>query len=159
MDEEAAERNVILCVETIFAAKANYWCQTLEGLAKQIQQVNLHSLRATIDFSHATIRMDQIGGDLMSGLRKLAPFTQHLHLHDSFGINRSFPAYNYFDQRMFGIGDLHLPMGWGNLNWEEFTTLPFAAGTITNLETPELAAGAQITSVAAAKLFQKNANK
>ncbi len=56
---------------------------------------------------------------------------------------------------MFGIGDIHLPMSWGTLDWEEFATLPFGPGTIANMETPELAPGAQIASVAAAKLFQK----
>lgn len=129
----AAERGVTLCVETLFSDDKK-WCASPIELAEQIRQVDHPAIRATIDFSHSAINAGQRGFDLMAELAVLAPLTGHLHIHDSFGLPRTFRAYTYGEAVNFGMGDLHLPPGWGAFDWDAFAALPWAAPMIGNLE-------------------------
>ena len=42
---------------------------------------------ATIDFSHSCLKRDHDGqrGEFLDGIKALAPWGRHLHVHDSFG--------------------------------------------------------------------------
>ena len=59
-------------------------------------------------------------------------------MHDSFGRPTSDAAfYSHAERIAFGMGDLHLPMGWGDIGWE--TILPELAcrpGTVMIVELP-----------------------
>lgn len=124
---------VILCVENIFGDDAVWFASPAE-LAAQIRAVNHPHIRATIDFSHAAINAGVRGFDLMAELKELAPVAGHLHIHDSFGKPRSFRPYTYGEAVNFGLGDLHLPPGWGALDWEAIAALPYARDLVANLE-------------------------
>lgn len=124
---------VILCVENIFGDDAVWFASPAE-LAAQIRAVNHPHIRATIDFSHAAINAGVRGFDLMAELKELAPVAGHLHIHDSFGKPRSFRPYTYGEAVNFGLGDLHLPPGWGALDWEAIAALPYAHDVVANLE-------------------------
>ena len=129
----AAERGVVLCVENIFGDHKTWFASPAE-LAAQIRAVNHPNIRATIDFSHAAINAGVRGFDLMAELKELAPYAGHLHIHDSFGKPRSFEPYTYGEAVNFGLGDLHLPPGWGALNWEAIAALPYSGDLVANLE-------------------------
>ena len=124
---------VVLCVENIFGDQRTWFASPAE-LAAQIRAVNHPNIRATIDFSHAAINAGVRGFDLMAELRDLAPVAGHLHIHDSFGRPRSFEPFTYGEAVNFGLGDLHLPPGWGSLDWEAIAALPYAADVVANLE-------------------------
>lgn len=129
----AAACNVMLCVENIFddGAEVNV---TPSELAAQVSAVAHPNIRATVDFSHAAINAGQRGFDLMSDLAALAPVAGHLHVHDSFGIPRTFEPYTYGEGVNFGLGDLHMPPGWGALDWHAIARLPFTHDVVANLE-------------------------
>ncbi len=124
---------VVLCVENIFSDDG-VWMASPAELAAQIRAVNHAHVRACIDFSHAAINAGVRGFDLMAELAELAPVAGHLHIHDSFGRPRSFKPYTYGEAVNFGLGDLHLPPGWGALDWDAIAALPYREPVIANLE-------------------------
>jgi sugar phosphate isomerase/epimerase len=76
------------------------------------------------------------GQDYLETLEAFAPCVNHLHVHDSFGRPTSIEGfYRPAEQIAFGMGDLHLPMGWGDIPWD--TILPrlrFRPGTVMIVE-------------------------
>ena len=124
---------VRLCVENLYGEKDLYFLSPSE-LAAQIREVNHPFIRATVDFSHAAINAGMRGFDVMSELATLAPFAGHLHIHDSFGKPTSFRPYTRGDGVMFGLGDIHLPPGWGALDWEAIAALDYRDDVVANLE-------------------------
>ena len=124
---------VVLCVENIFGDDETFFLSPAE-LAEQVKAVDHPNIRATIDFSHAAINAGVRGFDLMDSLRALAPCAGHLHIHDSFGRPQSFRPYTYGEAVNFGLGDLHLPPGWGALDWEAIAALPYQGEIVANLE-------------------------
>jgi sugar phosphate isomerase/epimerase len=78
------------------------------------------------------------GMDYLDALRAFAPCVNHLHVHDSFGRpSTEARFYSHAERIAFGMGDLHLPMGWGDIPWE--TILPeltFRPGTVMIVELP-----------------------
>ena len=133
MGHHAKGCGVLLCVENIFGDDRTWFASPAE-LAAQVRAVNHPNIRATIDFSHAAINAGVRGFDLMAELRELAPVAGHLHIHDSFGRPRTFEPYTYGEAVNFGLGDLHLPPGWGSIDWEAIAALPYAADLVANLE-------------------------
>lgn len=128
----AQAHGVVFCVETLFG-RLEDWTASPSELARQIRAVDHPSIRATIDFSHVFLNASERGYDPMEGLEELAPLAAHLHMHDSFAIPRSFEPYSRSEAIMFGLGDLHLPMGRGSLPWDRLAKLPYGSG-IANLE-------------------------
>ena len=92
------------------------------------------NIRACIDFSHAFLNAGERGFDAMQELAALAPLACHLHVHDSFGAPRSFAQYSRAEAILFGLGDIHLPPGWGSLPWGALRRLPFDMAPVANLE-------------------------
>ena len=130
---EAAEAGVVVAVETLFG-RLSHWTPSPAELAHQIAMVGHPNIRACTDFSHAFLNAGERGFEVMEELAELAPLTCHLHVHDSFGSPRSFPQYSRAEAILFGLGDIHLPPGRGSLPWGALGRLPFAAGTVANLE-------------------------
>lgn len=131
----AAERGVIVCVENIFAEMGNRLTASASQLAHELIAVGHSHIRACLDISHAAIHCDSLRLDLIEEIRPLIPLAKHVHVHDSFGRSRNIPVHTQEEALGLGIGDLHLPVGWGNLPFDEIVTLaPFPADTIFNIE-------------------------
>ena len=65
----------------------------------------------------------------------MAPFTSHLHIHDSFGRLKKMYTYMHSEDVTYGQGDIHLPLGWGDIPFEKiFTNLKFSSDTFLNFE-------------------------
>ena len=129
----AGAAGVVLCVETLFG-RLTHWSASPTELAAQISAVDHPNIRACIDFSHSYINAGERGFDPLAGLAELAPLTRHLHIHDSFGLPKTFLPYSKDEAIGFGIGDIHLPPGRGNLPWEALAKLPYDGPTVANLE-------------------------
>ncbi len=105
------------------------------SVAAQIAAVDHPNLRGTIDLSHAHLAACHRGVDLAADLIELAPLTRHLHLHDSFGRAPTLSNANYREQIAYGMGDIHLPLGWGNIPFESVLgRLPLPGGLSATLE-------------------------
>jgi sugar phosphate isomerase/epimerase len=133
----AARHSIIIAVENIFPTKAGEHTALPSRLAREIETINHPNVRGCLDFSHATLTCAGAGVDFLTHAKELARVACHLHIHDSFGDPTQFWTFSRSERLAYGLGDLHLPIGWGNIPWaaivEDFT---FQPDVIFNLELP-----------------------
>ena len=136
----AAARGLTICVETLFTDDGRQHTPSAARLARELAAVNDPAVRATIDFSHAYLRLDFEGrrADYIAEVAALAPFAQHLHIHDSFGRQDDIWMFTEGERLAFGHGDLHLPVGWGDIPWTGLmAACTFPPGVVFNIELKE----------------------
>lgn len=117
----AADAGVTLCVENIFRFEPMRETPLPSQLAAEIDAVDHPAVRATLDVSHAALRCADARVNLVQEVTALAPFARHVHVHDSFGRPSESWAMDEAERAGLGEGDLHLPLGWGDLPWEDIT--------------------------------------
>ncbi|MQB13418.1 TIM barrel protein (plasmid) [Agrobacterium tumefaciens] len=136
LGEHAKGYGVRIAFENIFTTEPGQYRQTPAEVAATVKAVNHPNVVALIDFSHAYLESTYRGLDFRDQLRAMAPVAGHLHVHDSFG--RPFEFYKgHFPQEYtaLGIGDLHMPLGWGDIPFDEiFAELDFLPETILMME-------------------------
>jgi sugar phosphate isomerase/epimerase len=153
MGDLAARYGVRIALENLFVESRSLYTAEPIRLAQQIDDIGHDYVVGTLDFSHAHLMATMCGLDFRAAVRALAPRAGHLHVHDSFG-GPAFDGdfYTTSDRIAFGQGDLHLPMGWGDIPWDEILPgLPVRSGTVLMVELPrrfwseldEVAASAQ----------------
>lgn len=133
----AAARGLTICVETLFTDDGRTHTPTPARLARELAALDHPAVRATIDFSHSYLRLDVEGrrADYIAEVAALAPFAQHLHIHDSFGRQDDIWMFTEGERLAFGHGDLHLPVGWGDIPWAELmAACSFPQGVVFNIE-------------------------
>ncbi|MDQ0455749.1 sugar phosphate isomerase/epimerase family protein [Rhizobium paknamense] len=125
-----------IVLENIFTTEPGQYRQTPRQVAETVKAVGHDNLVALIDFSHAYIESTFKGLDFRDELRAMAPVTGHLHVHDSFGQPDTMVHYFHrAEATALGLGDLHLPIGWGDIAWEEiFSELTFLPDTTLIME-------------------------
>jgi sugar phosphate isomerase/epimerase len=137
LGELAAKHGIMIAVENIFVSGENQRTALPSRLAREIEAIGHPNVKACLDFSHAAIACAAGGADFLAEAKQLARVARHLHIHDSFGDPAQFWTFSRSERLALGLGDLHLPIGWGNIPWRrimaEFTFLPDA---IFNLELP-----------------------
>lgn len=112
----AGQHQLLLGIENIEVERTERVLEFLEGLRHP-------AVRMTYDFAHDYLASDLFGYDHLESARACAPYATHLHLTDNFGrfnparlgdfnLYRAIPA---ADINITGLGDLHLPLGWGTL--------------------------------------------
>ena len=105
---------------------------------EMISNINHPNIKGTLDFSHAYLNCNHRKVDFMNEIKAMSPISNHLHVHDSYGILNNLWTYNDSEMLSYGIGDLHLPIGWGTIPFDDiFDKLNFPAGLILNLEIQE----------------------
>ncbi|QRM33264.1 sugar phosphate isomerase/epimerase [Microvirga sp. VF16] len=131
-----AERyGVRIGLETIFATAEGQYVQTPTELAATVRSVGSPHVVAVLDFSHAYLQSTLKKLNFRDELRAVAPVTGHLHVHDSYGLPRSMTVYRPAEATAYGLGDLHLPIGWGDIPWEAiFSELQFLPDTMLIME-------------------------
>lgn len=106
-----------------------------EMVANQVRTVGRPAMTCCLDVSHAAIAADYRGTDVYADIRAMAPDIGHIHLHDSFGVTPSLDVWMAEEAAAFGQGDVHLPLGWGNLDFTHLLDgLPVRPGTQVTLE-------------------------
>lgn len=127
---------VRIALENIFTTELGQYRQTPTQVAETVKAVNHPNVVALIDFSHAYIESTYKGLDFRAEIAAMAPVTGHLHVHDSFGRPQGFYK-PFFPQEntAMGIGDLHMPLGWGDIDWDGiFADLNVLPGTVMMME-------------------------
>ncbi len=127
---------VRIALENIFTTEPGQYRQTPAEVAATVKAVDHPNLVALIDFSHAYLESTYRGLDFREQLRAMAPVAGHLHVHDSFGRPQAFfKGYHLQENTALGIGDLHMPLGWGDIDWDAiFSELQFLPGTVMMME-------------------------
>jgi sugar phosphate isomerase/epimerase len=135
----AGRHDVRVALENIFAFDDAMYRQQPSGVAATIRALNHPNLVATIDFGHAYIEATRTGGDLLAEVSAMGPVAGHLHGHDNFGRPYSMTKFYHTSEAIaLGIGDLHLPLGWGDLPFETvFDSIEVLPGTALILELGE----------------------
>ena len=90
----------------------------ISRLVEQVKEVGKENVGITLDFGHAYIASRYYGFDFLGSIELARPFIKHMHVHDDFGR----PA--GVDRRPIvlipeGKGDLHMPIGWGEIPYRE----------------------------------------
>ncbi|SFL33468.1 sugar phosphate isomerase/epimerase family protein [Methylobacterium pseudosasicola] len=126
----------LICVETMFGGhEGKVHSASPARLAAELAAIDHPYVRATLDVSHSFLRNGFQGGDFVADIAALAPFANHLHVHDSFGRADAIWMYHESERLAFGHGDMHLPVGWGAIPWDALIdACTFPAGTVFNIE-------------------------
>jgi sugar phosphate isomerase/epimerase len=134
--EFARPYGVRIALENIFSTVPGQYRQTPAEIAETVRAVDHSNLVALIDFSHAYIESTYRGLNFREQIRAMAPVAGHLHVHDSFGRPQAFyQAFYPQEATALGIGDLHMPLGWGDIDWEDiFGELDFLPETVLMME-------------------------
>ena len=134
--EFARPYGVRIALENIFTTEPGQYRQTPAGIAETVKALNHPNVVALIDFSHAYLESTYRGLDFREQLRAMAPVAGHLHVHDSLGRPQGFyKGFHVQENTALGIGDLHMPLGWGDIDWEGiFSELEFLPETVLMLE-------------------------
>lgn len=150
-----------IVLENIFTTELGQYRQTPAQVAETVKAVNHPNVAALIDFSHAYLEATYKGLDFRAEIAAMAPVTGHLHVHDSFGRPQGFYK-PFFPQEntALGIGDLHMPLGWGDIAWEDiFSELTFLPDTVLMMEIGERYGAEQPASLERAKNLMALSNK
>ncbi|MFO1149671.1 MAG: sugar phosphate isomerase/epimerase family protein [Alsobacter sp.] len=134
--ELGAGYGLLICVESLFVDDpARQHTPGPRRLAAELEAVAHPNVRATFDFSHSAINLSYSGGSLVEEAPALARLASHLHIHDSFGRVDDIWMYTTGERVAYGHGDLHLPVGWGDLPWDALMeACVFPPGVIFNIE-------------------------
>lgn len=137
--EFARPQGVRIALENIFTTELGQYRQTPSQVAETVKAVNHPNVVALIDFSHAYIESTYRGLDFFAEIAAMAPVTGHLHVHDSFGRPQGFyKPFHPQENTAMGIGDLHMPLGWGDIDWDRiFSELTFLPDTVLMMEVGE----------------------
>ena len=115
----AGRHRIALGIENIEIERA-------ERVLELIDAIDQPHVRLTYDFGHDFLAAAAFGYDHLASVRACAPYAIHAHCSDNFG--RFDPArlgdftlYKAIPQRnlnVSGLGDVHLPVGWGALPYD-----------------------------------------
>lgn len=134
----ARQHGLVVCVETLFADfKGDGYASSPRRLARELATIAHDHVMATIDFSHSYLKMDFDGARdaFVAEIAALAPYAKHLHIHDSFGRQDDIWMYTEGERLAYGHGDLHLPVGWGDIPWQALMEqCVFPEGVVFNIE-------------------------
>ena len=127
--------NVTLAIECLFPFNMEAYAPLPSEIAHNLNQINHKRIKACLDFSHAYINCNYNNADYISEIKTMAPLSEHLHMHDSFGLLQKMPTFYKSEAVSYGLGDIHLPLGWGNIPFDEiFDELQFPKNTNFNFE-------------------------
>lgn len=134
----ARDLGLALCVETLFGGfEGRVHASSPRQLAAELAAIDHPAVMATLDFSHAYLKLDFDGlrDTFIDEAAALAPRARHLHVHDSFGLQDDIWMFTEGERLAFGHGDLHLPVGWGDIPWATLMeTCSFPEGVLFNIE-------------------------
>lgn len=137
MGDIGARHGVRLAVETLWVFDRSQYTATAARLAEEIRAVDHPFVCGTLDFSHVYLYSTFLGLDFPEQVEAFAPVAGHLHVHDSFGRPKLAPIWAPSEELAFGLGDLHLPLGWGDIPWDDMLPrLAVHEGTVFMIELP-----------------------
>jgi sugar phosphate isomerase/epimerase len=104
-------------------------------LADQLQEIGHPAIGGCLDFGHAYLSAPVMGFDYLDAIEAFSEQVWHLHLHDNFGIADHKLYVDAGDRVALGVGDLHMPMGWGGIPWADvLPRMRFRPGTYGMIE-------------------------
>jgi len=87
----------------------------LDQLGAMIREINHPRVGITLDLGHAYLAACHYHFDLLDGVKAVAPYVRHIHLHDNFGKICASYEKKQAEMAAVGRGDMHMPVGWGEV--------------------------------------------
>ncbi|MEM5584699.1 sugar phosphate isomerase/epimerase family protein [Roseibium sp. AS2] len=134
----AANAGVRIAVENLIADPSGK--RVVSGadprrLADQLRRTEHPAIGGCLDFGHAYLSAPVVNFDFVEAMAAFSEEVWHLHLHDNFGRPDLKTHADEGSRVSMGIGDLHLPMGWGTIPWDKvLPAMKFRAGTYAMIE-------------------------
>lgn len=117
MGDLAVATGVVIGVEN---GDTDSYSSDITQLVAQVQEVAHPAVGITFDLGHAFLTTGHHKQDFLEMFRLAAPLIVTLHVHDNFGLHVEMPfSVPYIYTSSFGIGDMHLPPGWGKIPFEQ----------------------------------------
>ncbi len=115
----------------VFIGVENLTHHSIEEVLEVVEAVNHPNVRMTLDIAHLFIAANYKGLDYLHQMEKAMPYVVELHVSDTFGEAQErfqdIPSFEGF-QLMYGIGDLHLPLGYGEISFNEVARVVLDSG-------------------------------
>lgn len=116
LGDVAGRHGVTIALENLWVASTKLYTASPSRLGEHIRTVDHAHVAGTLDVSHAYLQTTHLGLDFAQEIEAFADMVCHLHIHDSFGRPGDRTPFGS-EQMAFGVGDLHLPIGWGDIDW------------------------------------------
>ncbi|MBE3035653.1 MAG: sugar phosphate isomerase/epimerase [Candidatus Atribacteria bacterium] len=95
----------------------------IEELVDQVKKIDRDNVGITLDFGHAYLASKYYHFKFLDSIKLALPYIKHLHIHDCFGKPKVSPENRDIDLIQFGIGDMHMPVGWGEIPYDKIFRL------------------------------------
>ncbi len=136
LGDVAGRHGVTIALENLWVATTALYTASPLRLAEHIREIDHAQVAGTLDISHAYLQTTHLGLNFPEQIEAFSEVACHLHIHDSFGRpgdRNGFPS----EQMAFGVGDLHLPIGWGAIDWQRILPrLAVRQDTVFMIELP-----------------------
>ena len=133
--ELADKNNVTLAIECLFPFEENSYAPLPSEIAFNLNKINNTRIKACLDISHAYINCSYRNSHFINEIKEMAPLSEHVHMHDSFGVLQEMRTYIQQEAVSYGLGDIHLPLGWGSIPFKKiFEEINLPKNTNLNFE-------------------------
>ncbi|HBY57012.1 MAG TPA: hypothetical protein DEG96_04035 [Candidatus Atribacteria bacterium] len=95
----------------------------IEELVDQVKKIDRDNIGITLDFGHAYLASKYYHFRFLDSIKLALPYVKHVHIHDCFGKFKASPEDRDIDLIQFGIGDMHMPIGWGEIPYKKIFRL------------------------------------
>ena len=137
MGEYAKRHGVVLAIENLFPFTVKNYAPMPSEIGAQLKKINHPNIKCCLDISHAYINCTYRNAHFIDEIKHMGPLAEHIHMHDSFGILQQMWTYMESEASSYGFGDLHLPLGWGDIPFAKvFESLEFPENINLNFELP-----------------------
>ncbi|MCJ7656475.1 MAG: sugar phosphate isomerase/epimerase [Candidatus Atribacteria bacterium] len=106
----------------------------IEELVDQVKKIDRDNVGIALDFGHAYLASKYYRFKFLDSIKLALPYIKHLHIHDCFGKSKVSPENRDIDIIQFGIGDMHMPVGWGEIPYDKIFRLLKNYGGVLCLE-------------------------
>lgn len=128
--EESEKKGIIISIENsnvdikIIRGEEFSYGVFIEDLVDQVEKINKSNVGITIDLGHGFISSKYLKYDFFSSIKRAEKYINNIHLHDCFGtVNDIDGQIPYMYKIIYGLDDLHLPLGWGEIPFEEIFSM------------------------------------
>ena len=137
MGEYAKRHGVVLAIENLFPFTVKNYAPMPSEIGAQLKKINHPNIKCCLDISHAYINCTYRNAHFIDEIKHMGPLAEHIHMHDSFGILQQMWTYLESEASSYGFGDLHLPLGWGDIPFDKvFKNIEFPENINLNFELP-----------------------
>ena len=105
-----------------------------EAMINFYNLVGLENFKLTFDIGHSFLNHFGDVNLMLEDMDRLLPYTGHIHLHDNCGTQMDMRTAGFGNNIVCGIGDAHLPIGWGRLPMDDILSRLSCFNGIVNLE-------------------------